>query len=138
MNLPQLYRVKQQFKQTKPLDIEAAISSEMARLEVGQIIAPGDSVAITAGSRGITNIQQILHTVVDELKALGAKPFIVPAMGSHAGGTAQGQARLLAGLCITHDTMGCPIRSSMEIVKVGQSDLGIPVYIDKYAYGADH
>jgi len=138
VNLPQLYRVKQQVKQTKPLDIEAAISSEMARLEVGQIIAPGDSVAITAGSRGIANIQQILKTIVDELKALGSKPFIVPAMGSHAGGTAQGQARLLAGLGITRDKMGCPIRASMEVVKVGQSDLNIPVYLDKYAYGADH
>ena len=79
----------------------------------------------------------ITRAVVDFVKARGAVPFLVPAMGSHGGATAQGQLDILAGYGITPDTMGCEIRSSMEVVELGVSDTGMPVYLDKSAYSAD-
>ena len=94
-------------------------------------------VAITAGSRGIRNVDIITRSVVNFVKSRGATPFIVPAMGSHGGATAEGQRQLLAGYGITEDAMGCEIRSSMETVLLGRSELGKPVYMDKNAYEAD-
>ncbi|MBQ7887929.1 MAG: DUF2088 domain-containing protein, partial [Clostridia bacterium] len=98
---------------------------------------PGMSIAITAGSRGIDNIALIIRETADYLKALGAEPFIVPAMGSHGGATAEGQKEMLAGFGITQEAMGCEIRSSMETVMLGHSELGKPVYMDKNAYESD-
>ena len=95
------------------------------------------SVAVTAGSRGIRNVDIITRSVVNFVKSRGATPFIVPAMGSHGGATAEGQRQLLAGYGITEDAMGCEIRSSMETVLLGRSELGKPVYMDKNAYEAD-
>jgi hypothetical protein len=95
-------------------------------------------VAITAGSRGIAHIGQITRAVVDHMKSLGAVPFIVPAMGSHGGGTAAGQQQLLEHYEITPEKMGCDIRSSMETVIVDKTPQGIPVHFDKHASLADH
>ncbi|MDA0748339.1 MAG: lactate racemase domain-containing protein [bacterium] len=95
-------------------------------------------MAITAGSRGIANLATVIKTIVEEMIAIGAKPYIVPAMGSHGGGTAEGQAGVLAGYDITEKTMGVPIRSSMEVVQIGTTDFGMPVYFDKNASEADH
>jgi hypothetical protein len=94
-------------------------------------------VAITAGSRGIANIDRITQAVVGELKALGLQPFIVPTMGSHGEATAEGQLKVLEHYGITEATMGCPITSSMEVVQIGEVK-GIPVFCDKNAWGADH
>lgn len=119
-------------------DIAGEVTHELQRLPLGDILKPGQSVAVTAGSRGISNIVPILRTVLDHLKALGAKPFIVPAMGSHGGATAQGQLKLLAHYGITEASMGVPIKSSMNVIKITTSPFGFPVYIDKYASDADH
>ena len=100
-------------------------------------LRPGMSVAVTAGSRGIANAAAITRAVVDEVKRRGARPFVVPAMGSHGGATAAGQRDVLAGYGITAEAMGCPIRSSMEVVSLGFSDTGVPVYMDKNAYESD-
>ena len=89
------------------------------------------SIAVTAGSRGIRNVDIITKAVVDEVKARGAQPFIVPAMGSHGGATAEGQLAMLAGYGITPETMGCPIRSSMEVVELGYSERGKRVVLEK-------
>lgn len=94
-------------------------------------------IAITAGSRGINNISGILRILVKELKKRGAKPFLVPAMGSHGGGTAEGQKEVLEALGITSESTGAPIESSMEVVQVGTTNQGIPVYVDKNAARAD-
>jgi hypothetical protein len=94
-------------------------------------------VAITAGSRGIANIDRITRAVVDEMKSLGLAPFIVPAMGSHGGATAEGQAKLLEHYGVTESAMGCPIRSSMEVVEIGRTK-GTTVFCDKNAWEADH
>jgi hypothetical protein len=95
-------------------------------------------VAITGGSRGIANIARILKAIVDHLKGLDAKPFIVPAMGSHGGGTAHGQQSVLESYGITEQSCGCPIRAGMETVTICQAAEGFPVHIDRHAYEADH
>jgi hypothetical protein len=135
---PQTFRVRQHFDAQRVEDIPTTVENELARLELGEKILPGQTVAITAGSRGIANIAKIIHAVVRHFQKLGAKPFIVPAMGSHGGGTAAGQQELIEGYGITEQAMGCPIRSSMETVVVCQAEEGFPVHFDKFAFGADH
>lgn len=95
-------------------------------------------MAITAGSRGIANIAEIIRAIVDHFKQLGAKPFIVPAMGSHGGGTDEGQRQVIESYGITESFVGCPIRSSMDTVEVCRSDDGFPVHFDRLAFEADH
>lgn len=97
----------------------------------------GKRIAITAGSRGISQIAEILAAAVRRLHDYGAFPFIVPAMGSHGGATAEGQVAMLANLGMTEATLGAPILSSMEVVEIGQLANGMPVYIDKIAAAAD-
>jgi hypothetical protein len=119
-------------------DIAVAVRSEMQKLELGRQVKPGHTVALTAGSRGIANIPLVLRSVVQFLKDLGAKPFLVPAMGSHGGGTAEGQRAVLESYGITEAYVGAPIRASMEVISLGTTSEGFPVVLDKYASGADH
>jgi hypothetical protein len=138
MKFPRLMRVKQQFEAPTVDDIPGAIRSEMGKLDLGSRVAKGDSVAISVGSRGIANIALIAKSIIDELKALGAEPFVVPAMGSHGGGTAAGQRAIIESYGVTEDFIGAPIRATMEVEKVGETADGVPVYFDKFAYAADH
>src|SRR5262249_22504049 len=96
---PLIFRVRQSFQSpTLPIEkIPATAAAELSRLNLGQKVKPGQTVAITAGSRGIANIALIIKAAVDHFKSIGAQPFIVPAMGSHGGGTAEGQRGLLEG-----------------------------------------
>ncbi len=94
-------------------------------------------IAITAGSRGIANISEILKSVVSSLRELGYKPFVVPAMGSHGGATAEGQVQVLEHLGITEDKIGAEIRSSMEVNLIAHTEQGVPIYMDKHAAEAD-
>jgi len=135
---PTIFRVRQKFEAQRVEDIPTTVENELARLQLSNKVKPGQTVAITAGSRGIANIAKIIHATVKHFQKLGAQPFIVPAMGSHGGGTAEGQAELLAGYGITETTMGCPVKASMETVVVCQAEEGFPVHFDKFAYGADH
>ncbi len=137
--IPKMFRATQTFPREviRPEEISAAVSREMEREEIRSRIQPGMSIAITAGSRGIRNVDIITKAVVDGVKARGANPFIVPAMGSHGGATAEGQVEMLAGYGITEEAMGCPIKSSMEVVELGYSERGRRVVLDKNAYEAD-
>jgi len=135
---PEIFRIRQKFDRPVIDDIPAEVDAELSRLNLGAAIQPGQSVAITAGSRGIANIHIIIKSIVDHLKGLGAEPFVVPAMGSHGGATAEGQQGIVEGYGITEDYVGCPIRSSMETVIVCDAKEGFPVHFDKNAYGADH
>ena len=139
VRLPRMFHAAQRFADThiKREEIEAAIFHEIRRSGMDLRIRPGMRVAITAGSRGIRNVDEITRSIAAFVKSRGAVPFIVPAMGSHGGATAEGQTELLAGYGITPDAMGCEILSSMETVLLGYSDLGKPVYMDKNAYEAD-
>ena len=137
--IPRMFRARQIFPQEhiEPADIPGAVMAQLDREPFRSKVQPGMEIAITAGSRGIANVDIITKAVVDFVKSRGATPFIVPAMGSHGGATAEGQIDILAGYGITPETMGCEIRSSMEVVELGVSDTGMPVYMDKNAYGAD-
>ncbi|MEK7219829.1 MAG: lactate racemase domain-containing protein, partial [candidate division NC10 bacterium] len=137
MVFPRMFRVKQRFEGPMLHDIPAAIRETMRGLHLQDKVKPGESVAVTAGSRGIANIDRITRAVVDELKALGLSPFIVPTMGSHGGATAEGQRKVLEHYGITEATMGCPIRASMEVEQIGEVK-GIPVFCDRNVWGADH
>ena len=137
--IPRMFHASQKFPDAhiEREDIEKAIFDEIARSGMGERIKPGMQIAITAGSRGIRNVDEITRSVVACVKSYGATPFIVPAMGSHGGATAEGQKEMLAGFGITQEAMGCEIRSSMETVMLGHSELGKPVYMDKNAYESD-
>lgn len=138
MSFPKMFRLRQRFDATRIENVPAEVSSQLQRLSLGNRIRPGQSVAITAGSRGIANIAQIIRAVVDHVKSLSAVPFIVPAMGSHGGGTPEGQTKILADYGITPATMGCELRASMETVIVDRTPQGIPVHFDRHASQADH
>ena len=137
MVFPRMYRVKHRFEGPTLRDIPSAVRATIASLHLADRVKPNQTVAITAGSRGIANIDRITRTVVDELKALGLKPFIVPTMGSHGEATAEGQRKILEHYGITEASMGCPIKSSMEVVRIGEV-MGTPVFCDKNAWEADH
>ncbi|MFQ5956842.1 MAG: lactate racemase domain-containing protein [Candidatus Brocadiales bacterium] len=133
-----MIKVRQAFPTQRVEDVASASESELSGLRLGSRLKSGDTVAVTAGSRGISDIALITRTVVDVLRGLEAEPFIVPAMGSHGGATAKGQIDVLAKYGITETSMGVPIRSSMNVVNMCKSPFGFPVYIDKYATEADH
>ena len=137
--IPAMFHAAQKFNDAhiEREDIEKTIFEEIRRKGMDQRIQPGMRIAVTAGSRGIRNVDEITRSVVAFVKSRGAEPFIVPAMGSHGGATAEGQKELLAGYGITEERMGCEIRSSMETVCLGKSELGKPVYMDRNAYESD-
>ena len=131
--LPRTLRIRQRFDDDYIADVEA---ETLERLRAsGQLarIRPGQKVAITVGSRGVDRIDQITRATVRAIKEAGGEPFIVPAMGSHGGATAQGQVEVLAHLGVTEASVGAPIRSSMEVVELGRLENGLPVYADRIA-----
>ena len=134
MALPRMMRIRQTFPRPRVGDLTSAVDTalEAARIPVRR----GDTVAVGAGSRGIANIDRIVKATVEYLQRQGARPFIFPAMGSHGGGTAEGQLGVLEHYGITEATMGCPIRATMDVVQVGEA-LDLPVWIDRYAAEAD-
>lgn len=130
-----LAKIRQHFPSPRIDNVAAAIEQQMQRFASG--VHPGMSVAITAGSRGITGIQSILKTVVDSLHAMGAHPFIVSAMGSHGGGTVEGQTQVLHHLGIDEAAVGAPLRITSEAVPMGVTPGGHTLYVDKEAFQAD-
>jgi hypothetical protein len=136
--LPEVFRVRQTFPAPRVDDISGEVRAQLERLALGPRVRPGQSVAITAGSRGIANIHLVLRAIVEHLKGLGLAPLVVPAMGSHGGGTAEGQRRVIESYGITEEFLGCPIRAGMETVVVCRTPEGLPVHFDRHAYQADH
>ncbi len=135
--LPPMARVRQKFDAAKLADIAGAIGKEFARPEIRERVKPGQVIAVGCGSRGIANIAQIACAVIAELKALGAKPFIFPCMGSHGAATAEGQKKVLETYGITEAATGVPIRATMETAIVGHLADGTPVHMDKFAAEAE-
>jgi hypothetical protein len=128
--------VAQKFPAHRITDIAGEVSRELSAAGFGSNLAPGSTIAIGVGSRGIGNIDKIVRAVVDYWKSRQFVPFIFPAMGSHGAATAEGQTDVLAHYGITPDTMGCEIRSSLEVIDLGKSENGIQVYLDRNASGA--
>jgi hypothetical protein len=136
MDFPLVLRVRQQFDRSEIADAAGETRAALAESGLADRVKPGMSIAITAGSRGIDRIVEVLAALVAWLKEHQAKPFLVPAMGSHGGATAEGQLALLASLGITEAAIGAPIRSAMETALLGEVD-GLPVHLDRFAAQAD-
>lgn len=134
VGFPQIVRVRQKFERPQVADVASAVKAAIGGVE--QVIRSGDRIALGVGSRYITNLGAVVRTTIDHLKRLGAQPFIVPAMGSHGGATADGQRAVLASYGITEESMGCEVRATMEVVQVGET-LGMPVWLDRFAAEAD-
>ena len=139
VSLPRMVRVRQSFDRAhiEPEDLPTVVWAQLNQSGIKNKIKPGMSIAITCGSRGIANIAIIVKAIVDFVKAQGANPFVFPAMGSHGGATAEGQLDVLKSYQVTEETMGCPIRATMETVYLGDTVEGNPVFQDKYAHEAD-
>lgn len=137
IKIPKIIKVKQKFNRDKIIDVESEIKKQLEFGNFKQKIKKGRTVAITAGSRGIGSYEIIMKTIVNFVKENGGIPFIVPAMGSHGGGNSKGQKLMLEKLGITEESMGCEIKSSMEVIEIGKTIKNLPVYIDKNAFDAD-
>lgn len=138
MNLPRFFPVKQSLASHRIDDVAAEVARQLQSSELIETVAPGQSVAIAVGSRGIDRIADMVGSIVAVLNRRGAKPFVVPAMGSHGGATDEGQSAALAALGVDSDTVGCPIRSSMQTVVIGETKTGLPLHFDRNAASADH
>jgi hypothetical protein len=134
IELPRFVRIKQHFDRQKVKDIPGEVRTKM---EPYLTNLSGKRIAVGVGSRGVANIALIAKTVVDTLKEAGAKPFIIPAMGSHGGAAAEGQVELLASYGITEAAMGVSVDASMDVECIGELEPGFPIYVAKSALEAD-
>ncbi len=135
--IPKFAKVRQTFEDNTIKDIPAAVAKEFARPDVAARIKPGMTIAVTVGSRGLANLKFLVKETVAQIRKLGGKPFIFPAMGSHGGATAEGQRQVLESYGVTEDFIGAPIKSSMETVVIGRVPDGRTVHMDKNASEAD-
>ena len=136
-SLPRMVHVRQRFATEQIEDLQGAIHAELTRVGLDKVVRPGMEVAITAGSRGISRIPEIIRTVAVAVKGAGAAPFVVPAMGSHGGAVAEGQASVLRDYGITEESTGAPVRATMEVASLGTTASGATVFFDQNAYNAD-
>jgi hypothetical protein len=135
--IPLVRRVRQILEQPRVADVPAAVREQIVGSKLQSKLKPGARVAVAVGSRGIANIKTIVLETVRTIKALGADPFIVAGMGTHGGGTEDGQRQILADFGITAESMGCPVRTEMAVVEIGTNDFGATVFWDKNAFEAD-
>lgn len=135
--IPKFVRVRHEMDHSHIDDIEGAVAQAMRREGTLDRIKPGDSVCITAGSRDVANIARVIRAICDQVKSVGAHPFIIPAMGSHAGAKAEGQRGIIEGYGVTEEAMGAPIRASMDTEVIAHSRSGLEIHLDKFANAAD-
>jgi hypothetical protein len=128
--------VRQKLHKADIQDIELKVKDGISKLPLH--IKPGDTVAITAGSRGISNISTVIHSCVTYLSELGLRPFVIPSMGSHGGANAKGQLDVLDALGVSESSMGIPIRSEMDVTCIGEISNGTKVLLSTPAIKADH
>ncbi len=137
MKFPPLARVRQSIPQPKVEDVPATIRERIHASRLRERVKPGGTIAVGIGSRGIHGIDVVARTIVDTLKEMRYRPFIVAAMGSHGGATAEGQRDLLAGYGVTTEAMGVPVKTDMDSVVLGTNPVGLPIFFDQNAYQAD-
>ena len=135
VELPEIVKVRQIFEHRDLLNVYETLFQKLEERKLD--IKPGQRIAITCGSRGIDKYPLMVKTTCDFVKSKGGQPILIPAMGSHGGATAEGQRQVLIHNGITEEAMGAPILSSMEVVQIGVSDRGLPVYVDKNACECD-
>lgn len=138
MSYPEMVKISQQLDKSKITDLNTHITAELDKTTLTTRLKPGAKVAISAGSRGITDIVTIVTSVVSWIKTHGGVPFLIPAMGSHGGATAEGQIQILEEYGLLETNVGAPIVSSMEVNHLGGTRSGIPVVLDRNACNADH
>lgn len=134
-DFPEMIKIRQKYSAEKIRDVERHLRENLRNMDLEPL--RGKRIAITAGSRGITDIVPVLRVIVQELKKVGARPFVVPAMGSHGGATAAGQIEVLKSYHITEEVLSVPIVSSMRVVRIGTLRNGTPVYCDREAFQAE-
>src|SRR5262245_45178927 len=134
---PRMFAARQKFPTSRPLDSPTVVQQEFRTQKVLAGLQPGAQIAVAVGSRGISKIQDIVAAVLVELKAAGARPFILPAMGSHGGATPEGQIGVLESYGVTEQSMGVPIRASMEVERLGASADGVDVFCSVEALRSD-
>jgi hypothetical protein len=137
MDMPSFYRIRQDFDTTSLADVAAAVRDEFSKFDPADKIRPGQTVAVGVASRGTHDLKILVKATVACLKSMGLKPFVIPAMGSHGGGTVEGQTQVLAELGITEDAIGAPVVSNMEVVSLGRVESGAEVFFAKDALDAD-
>jgi Lactate racemase N-terminal domain len=137
MSFPTIARVRRSYRQPTVADVTQATIEAIGQSRLARRLPAGSRIAITAGSRGISGIAGIVKAAVDAVRSLGFDPFVVAAMGSHGGGTEEGQRGLLAELSITERALGCPIQAEMDTVVLGTNSFGLPIHFDRNAYNAD-
>ena len=133
--IPKMVKVSQSFEPHRIEDLFTQLRKELSKGNILARIKKNDRVAIAVGSRGIANQPQIVQVLVDSVNEVGGKPFIIPAMGSHGGATAEGQKQMLIRMGISEQI--APIQSTMDVEKVGTTMDGLPAYVDAYAHTAD-
>ncbi len=138
LTLPELYTVIQEKDSPFLPNIPTVLWRELEASRISELIRPGDAVALAVGSRDIADIPLIVKTTADYFRSLGGSPFIVPAMGSHGGGRAEGQSSILHRFGVTEENAGCEIRSSMEVLRIGDTEFGCPVFLDRHAAESNH
>ena len=136
IKIPPLVEAKQTLPTGESVDVPAKIAEEWERLNLAEAVR-GKRIALGFGSRGVAQVDIIARELVKHVKQSGGEPFVVPAMGSHGGGTPAGQIEVLSGLGITEDSVGCPIHATMDVVDMGMTDVGLPAYLDKNVAEAD-
>jgi hypothetical protein len=137
MQLPRIFLVRQNFPSRRIADVAAEVQRQLQASGFAARLRPGSSVAIGVGSRGIANIATITRAAAEFWKGQGMHPFVFPAMGSHGAATAEGQADVLAHYGIIETTVGCPVRSALDVVPLGKTPQGIQTYMDRNAYESD-
>jgi Domain of unknown function (DUF362) len=137
LSLPRFQKIRQALPHQRVADVAQTVRAELARVGFASRLRPGWSVAITAGSRGIADIPLVIRTLADVVREAGAAPFVVPAMGSHGGATPEGQRHVLAEYGITEQSVGAPIRASMDTVELGRLPSGAVVHFDANAAAAN-
>ena len=135
--IPRMARVRQIFDPQHLDDIPSEMAAQFDRAEVKDSVRPGMRVAVTAGSRGIANLALIIRETVAFLKRQGAQPFVIPAMGSHGGATAEGQLAVIREYGVTPEYVGCPVIATMDVLQIGALEDGRPIYINRLAAEAD-
>jgi hypothetical protein len=137
MPLPAMLPVRQHFPDRSLPDVRGEVLRQLSESQFASCVPPGARVALGVGSRGIANIATITRAAVDYWKSQACLPFIFPAMGSHGGATAEGQADVLAHFGIHEATMGCPVVSSLDVVSTGRTSEGIETFMDRCAFESD-
>jgi hypothetical protein len=135
--LPRMARVRQQLPADHIADVRADVMMKLDGFGLRSRIRPGSSIAITAGSRGIGGLNELLSGIAEVVKSCGASPFVIPAMGSHGGATPQGQTEILRRLDVTDRATGVPVRATMETQPLGDSENGAVAHVDRLAFDAD-